>query len=775
MKKYQIAIALVCVFIIHLACKDNINEGIASNELELSKANVKLSNESGSATIQVTSNGNWTTSIENGEDWLSISPAEGSGNGSFRIITTDNPQSGTRNGEINVSQTFDGSTITRKVEIEQLGADPNILITYSNDLIPAEGGELEITIAANIEWEVEIAETYDWITLLETGSNFCKVQIAPNNDVERIGKVAIKSIGTFSITKTAEFTQKRSDAELAIGQDEFIVPYKNQTVRIPIDLGEIETEYKINCDDSWVVWDEDASTKDTVVLKLKDNDASDFPRITEVTITNVHLKEKVKIFQYGKPNPRIGDDISAEVLAFPGAEGGGRFTTGGRGGEICRVTSLNDNKPGEAIRKGTFRWAVERSGARIIVFDVSGTIELNSPISITNGNISIIGQTAPGDGITLKNYDLSIKYGTDNILIRFIRVRPGDQMGVECDAITGRWFKTGIIDHVSGSWSIDECLSFYGVKDFTLQWSIASESLNNSVHEKGPHGYGGMFSGDNATLHHTLLAHHASRMPRVSALSEGLNPDNELDNQGYSDIRNIVAYNWYGKGQGAYGGEHNPFNWVNQYYKAGPATGKDYKSWRLIGANTTSRIYADGSIATANPNTANDNWKFGIWDQMTASQEEKDAMKMNEPHPYSKVTTHSAEDAYDRVAKYAGASLRRDAVDERVINEMLTGTYTYAGSVSGDPGIVDNISDVGGAQGAYPQLKSLPALLDSDEDGIPDIWEDAYGLNKYDKTDALGYDIDNMGRYTNLEVYFHNLVQHIVYEQNLGGVQSEKK
>jgi hypothetical protein len=284
-----------------------------------------------------------------------------------------------------------------------------------------------------------------------------------------------------------------------------------------------------------------------------------------------------------------------------------------------------------------------------------------------------------------------------------------------------------------------------------------------------------MFSGDNASFHHILLAHHASLMPRISALSENQQPENPNDHQGYSDMRNIVAYNWYGGGQGAYGAENNPFNWVNHYYKAGPATGTGYKSWRLVAASTTSRIYADGSIATANSLTANDNWNYGIWDQMTATQAEKNAMKMTAPHPYSKVTTHSASDAYDRVLKYAGACLRRDAVDERIANEVLNGKYTYRGSVSGDPGIVDNISDVGGSTNAYPNLKSLPALLDTDEDGIPDIWEDAYGLNKNDPSDALKYNVDNMGRYTNLEVYFHNLVQHIVYEQNLGGVQSEKK
>ena len=771
MKKYQIILTVFCVFIVNTACNGKTDDDLVTGKLELSKENVKLSNAAGSATIQITSNGDWSVVVESDKEWLSVSPTKGSGDGSVRIMATENSQSESRNGKVSISQTVNGSTTVKEVAVEQLGADPDILVSYSSDVIPAEGCELEISITANVDWEIVIDETYNWISLLETGTNYCKILIAPNYDVDRVGRVTVKSTGAYSITKVVEFTQAASNAVLSIGQDEFIVPYKNQTIQIPVDLGGLNTQYGINCDADWITWDETASTNELIVLKLADNDASDFPRTTELTVTNVHLQEKVQIFQYGKPNPRIGDDTSADVLAFPGAEGGGRFTTGGRGGIICRVTSLEDNASGSAPR-GTLRWAVERTGKRIIVFDVSGTIELKRGININRGDVSILGQTAPGDGITLKNYDVAV--AADNVLIRFLRVRPGDQMGGEPDAISGRYFKTGIIDHVSGSWCVDEGISFYGVKDFTLQWSISSESLNNSSHSKGAHGYGGMFSGDNASCHHILFAHHSSRTPRISALSENQQPENPNDNQGYSDIRNFVCYNWNGGGLGAHGGENNPFNWVNQYYKAGPATGTGYKSWRLMLPSTTSRIYATGSIAPANPATASDNWNHGIWDQMTLTEAEKNAIKMNEPHPYSKVTTHTAQDGYDRVLKYAGASLRRDAVDKRIVNEVFTGTYTYRGSVSGTPGIVDKILDVGGVDGAYPYLKSLPALIDTDEDGIPDIWEDAYGLDKNNPNDALTYNIDNLGRYSNLEVYFHNLVQHIVYEQNIGGVQTEK-
>lgn len=773
MKNYKKITLLISIFIVCFACKDDANREVEISTLELSRDEVKLSFEESSTTIQITSNGSWTAKVEDNVEWLSVSPSEGNGNGNIRIFTKENSGSEPRNGKVLFVQTDNKSVIEKSISVEQLGSNPDILLAYSSEKIAVEGGVFEISVVANIKWEIIIDEEYDWITLLETGDDFCKVQIDRNVDVERVGQVSVKSIGLFSITKTAEFVQEAADAKLSVKHDEFIVPYKNQTVYIPVDLGGLNTQYKISSNEDWIVWNESKSTVDRIALDLADNNSSDFPRVADVVITNVHLQERVQIFQYGRPNPRIGDDISSDVLAFPGAEGGGRFTTGGRGGKIYRVTSLDDNEPGTATKKGTFRWAVERNGDRIVIFDVSGTVELKSGIKIGSGNISIIGQTAPGDGITLKNHDITV--ASNNVLVRFIRIRPGDQKGEEVDAISGRWFSTGIVDHVSGSWGVDECISFYGVKDFTLQWSIASESLNNSVHAKGAHGYGAMFSGDNASCHHFLLAHHSSRMPRVSALSENLQPSNPNDNQGFSDMRNIVAYNWYGGGLGAYGGEHNPFNWVNHYYKAGPATGSNYKSWRLVAASPTSRIYADGSVAPANPKTASDNWNYGIWDQMTATQAEKEAMKMSEPHPYSKVTTHSAVDAYDRVTKYAGASLRRDEVDKRLIEEILAGTFTYRGSVSGFAGIVDNISDLGGANGAYPELKSLPALIDTDDDGIPDIWEDAYGLDKNNPADAMNYDLDDLGRYSNLEVYFHNLVQHIIYEQNLGGEQSEKK
>ena len=472
------------------------------------------------------------------------------------------------------------------------------------------------------------------------------------------------------------------------------------------------------------------------------------------------------------------------------------------------MTNLDDYGLGETPIEGSLRYGIEQiQGPRTIVFDVDGTIELKRGIYLVDyPDLSIIGQTAPGEGITLKNYNFSFNLSKDpekgagnsiNAIVRFLRIRPGDACSDYAeDAIGGRYFKNGIIDHVTAGWSVDETLTFYGVQNFTAQWCIASESLNLSNHAKGAHGYGAMFSGDNTTFHHILLAHHGSRCPRISDLSEP-GTQGSYDYCGYFDVRNNVYYNWSESGFGSYGGKYATFNLTNCYYKPGPATGTGYKSYRVLSTDPTARAYISDNYIEGNSKVSSDNWTDGVWAQFDkslveqgVSDEEKQAMKMADYQPFSKVTSHTAQVAYERVLDYAGASLRRDEIDRRIIGEVRAGSAPYKGSKMSywdekgnlvtlkdsdkKPGIIDTPSD---AAGGYIEMKKGYLWPDSDNDGIPDIWELAYGLNPEDPSDAniISSSVDPNGRYSNLEVYFHNLVQHIVYYQNQGGQPMERK
>lgn len=248
-------------------------------------------------------------------------------------------------------------------------------------------------------------------------------------------------------------------------------------------------------------------------------------------------------------------DEASLPIAFPGAEGYGKYTWGGRGGRVFVVTNLNDSGP------GSLREAVEAEGARIVTFAVDGTIELKSHLRIKNDSITIAGQSAPGQGVCLKDYPLIVD--ASQVIVRYLRVRVGDRHQLDSDGLGGGRYgqKNVILDHLSVSWSIDECLSIYKTENLTVQWCLVAHSLNASVHTKGSHGFGGIWGGYKATFHHNLLANHASRNPRFSS----------VDGTKWVDYRNNVVYNWGFKA--AYGGgHHGEINMVKNYYKPGPAS-----------------------------------------------------------------------------------------------------------------------------------------------------------------------------------------------------------
>lgn len=418
--------------------------------------------------------------------------------------------------------------------------------------------------------------------------------------------------------------------------------------------------------------------------------------------------------------------------AFPGAEGFGKYTIGGRGGKVYTVTTLADSGP------GSFREAVEASGPRTVVFAVSGTIALKSPIKIRNSYLTIAGQTAPGDGICIRDYPVT--FSADHIIVRYLRFRPGDTVAdAQHDGFGGDGSFV-IVDHCSVSWSIDEALSINKSANVTVQWCMVTESLYQSSHKKGRHGYGGLWGGPGASYHHNILAHHSSRNPRASG-----NKDS-----GLLDYRNNVIFNW--GFNSAYGGELWPRNWINNYYKAGPATGREVRNRIFIQKDPRGKMYADGNIVVGFPEISADNWKGGIHFAPDGEANEG-TLRVNKPYVVAPVMTHSAEQAYELVLRHSGASLRRDSVDARIIEEIRTGTARHGASYGGGgKGIIDSPADVGG----WPELRSLPAPVDSDGDGMPDEWERTHGLDPRDSRDGSLTSVNN--GYTHLERYLASLV-----------------
>ncbi|GAA0880408.1 pectate lyase [Algoriphagus jejuensis] len=442
-----------------------------------------------------------------------------------------------------------------------------------------------------------------------------------------------------------------------------------------------------------------------------------------------------------------------QQLAFPTAEGYGKYTVGGRGGKVYEVINLNDSGT------GSLREAVEAEGPRTVVFRVSGTIKLESDLRIKNPYITIAGQTAPGDGITLRAYPLMID--ADEVIIRYIRVRLGSESGGETDAISSRYTTNLILDHISASWSIDETMSIYHGKNVTVQWCVVSESLYNSNHVKGNHGFGGIWGSNYSTYHHNLIASHSNRNPRFAS------------GGGNIDYRNNVVFNWgY---ESTYGGEVNQlgnakFNFTNinmvaNYYKTGPATEPGQISQRLAApwsrnkAEDYGKWYVAGNVLEGNQRISGDNW-LGMHPQ--DGSEYLEGLKLDKPWPSMEIHQQTAEEAFTAVLANAGAVFpKRDAVDLRIIEEVRKGIASYEGATykkdhkvadqSKKSGIIDSQEDVGG----WPVLQSSSAPVDSDHDGMPDDWEKRNGLNPNKSSDRNTLAKDG---YTMLEKYLNSLM-----------------
>lgn len=517
-----------------------------------------------------------------------------------------------------------------------------------------------------------------------------------------------------------------------------------------------------------------------------------------------------------------------QVPAFPGAEGFARYTTtGGRGGEVRHVTNLNDSGA------GSLREALSGSKAKIIVFDISGYIDLKSDLNITS-NTTIAGQTAPGEGITLRYYTVKFT-GCDNVICRYIRFRRSQVKDVNdgADATWGRQRKNIILDHCSFSWSIDEIASFYDNKDFTMQWCTLGEALNEPGHTKGAHSYGGIWGGKGASFHHNFLCNMQNRVPRFNGARYEWNGYDKTKYENtvqaeQVDFRNCVMYNW-GSG-GCYGGPGGGYiNMVNNYYKAGPGTtNKTQVTIASVADKTTSsdnktlwgyfsRYYINGNYVTAAKagQEANYDWKgvtydgglytvegyhyipdtlhlygkdqeYFSYEKITGPRGNKDTtyvdcirLELDAPIAYGDVTTHKAENAFEKVLAYCGASLVRDAIDTRYMEEARTGTVNYTGAISKRAGIVDKINDPEGEEDpttvSFPTLTSVtrPEGYDTDGDGMPDAWEDANGLDKNSAEDGNLYTLDTeKGWYTNLEVYLNGIVEEITKAQNADALES---
>lgn len=421
-----------------------------------------------------------------------------------------------------------------------------------------------------------------------------------------------------------------------------------------------------------------------------------------------------------------------ERVAFPGAEGAGRLALGGRGGQVLRVTNLADSGP------GSLRAAIEAKGPRTIVFDTGGVIQLKKPLKINNGQVTVAGQTAPGGGITLRDHPLIIS--ADDVVVRYIRSRLGDEARVQNDAISIESGRRIILDHVSASWSVDETLSAgsrydppeNGWYDVTVQWAIIAESLNASAHDKGEHGYGSLVRGGHGariSWHHNLWAHHTARMPRPGNYN---GPDKDPTGP-LMEFRSNVFYNW-GHRRAGYNADtatRITYNFIDNAYVAGP---NSQGALAFEESNALAKAYFAG-------NTMNGALPADPWSLVTGKTPE--GYRLSAPAAVAPVSADLASSAFAKVLARAGASISRDTVDARAVESVRTRSGR----------IIDSQKSVGG----WPVLAAGTPWVDTDRDGMPDDWERRNRLNPQDASDGAG-DRNGDG-YTNLEDWLNSLVR----------------
>ena len=618
-------------------------------------------------------------------------------------------------------------------------------------------------ISYSYEKEVEMEEYTASIpkTNLAAGTNYGDDVV----DITVLGDITYKTVDSVTIGDkeyTGTFGGK-DNPKYAEGQKEGGIPasgtaYKftvtqEATLNIVAQFKSDNTKkyYFVTVDESgtssFVGGDDDVKKENTVfTFKLEPGNTYYYyvagSKATVYDITYTYMREK-------EEEPEIPPvELVEGVLAFPTAEGGGRLATGGRGGDVYIVTNLNDS--GE----GSLRYGIDNAPeeGRIIVFNVGGTIHLQSTLGFKNKkNITIAGQTAPGDGITIAGYDTNIS-DSENIIIRYVRFRVGTENllkgGDSMDALWGRDNDTFIIDHCTFSWNTDETLSTYRGQNGTVQWCLISESLTVSGHSKGRHGYGGIFGGDNTVFQYNLLTNHTSRNPRIGGGFMGDPTAQNPPNVAKVQLNNNVLYN---HGYFAcYGGGFTYTNYINNYVKPGQGT-RDSLNDTLLSFGENNKIggvYYAGNILEGNPEVTADNNKGFKLDSSDGQTEVATTPYISEA--FDNVTVRGAQECYELVLNSAGATYpHRDAVDARVVAQVKTNTGTY----------INTQDEVGG----YPAATCESTETDSDNDGIPDAWEDAHGLDKNDPSDSRTLclnDPDDKSTYgySWIEVYFNELV-----------------